>query len=619
MLLPELPITAEWHATRPGETEPLVSEDGVRVQRAIETQGDGFRIRVRFVNESGGPVSLHSLSPAVIEGESDWFSAGLDGWALWVQGREMTSATLTHRFGRGELHESFEDSFRAETEQGIGYRSDLMTVLHHPETGRTLLIGFVTTARQFGEIVLTCSADERRLLRIDARCLTDGVEIADGGTLESESVVLLAGTDPLALVDGYAQILARAMGARVPERVPSGWCSWYFYYNRVTERDVLGNLVALQTGDYRVDYVQIDDGFQSATGDWLTPNEKFPRGMKFLADRIRDAGYRPGVWLAPLVMHRDSRVLAEHPEFAVRDQRGEIIWSDIWLGPCAALDCTNPAALSWLHDVIRTVVQEWGFSFLKLDALASACQPGARYHAPGTTAAMNLRLGLELIRAAAGAETFILGCSCPFAPAIGLVDAMRVGPDVEARWFAGTQPSVRHALRLSLQRFWMHRRLWLNDPDCLTVRQSGSTLTDDEVRFLATGIALSGGLTVLSEDLSAVTPERAAIARRVLPATGVAARPLDLFERETPAIWRLPRVDGAALAFLNWDDAPADLHAEVARSGAVTADGAVERWSEVARRVPDGALAEAGIPPHSARVVRLYQGSAPAPGGHILA
>ena len=71
---------------------------------------------------------------------------------------------------------------------------------------------------------------------------------------------------------------------------------------------------------------------------------------------------------------------------------------------------------------------------------------------------------------------------------------MRVGPDVDARWFDGTRPSVKHALRLALQRFWMHRRLWLNDPDCLVTRGPDATLPDHESEFLATGIALSGGV-----------------------------------------------------------------------------------------------------------------------------
>ena len=45
----------------------------------------------------------------------------------------------------------------------------------------------------------------------------------------------------------------------------------------------------------------------------------------------------------------------------------------------------------------------------------------------GTTAPANVRRGLEIIREEAGDATFILGCTCHFGPAIGLVDGMRVG------------------------------------------------------------------------------------------------------------------------------------------------------------------------------------------------
>jgi alpha-galactosidase len=617
MHLPELPISAAWHATRPDDPTPLTSADGVRVQRALETQGDGFRIRVRFVNASGGPVRLQSLSPAVVEAESEWFADGLAGWVLWLHGREMTSDALTHRFGRAEQDETLAGDFREADEAESRIRSHGMLLLHHPASGRSLLLGFITTARQFGEIVLTCSPDERRLLQIDARCLTDGIKIADGESLESESVVLLAGDDPLTLVDEYARILGQAMRARVAERTLSGWCSWYAFRNQVTERDVLANLVAIQINDYRMDYVQIDDGFQSATGDWLTPNERFLRGMAFLAHRIRDAGFRPGLWLAPLVMHRDSRVLAEHPEFALRDNSGATIWSDTWLGPCAVLDCTNPDAQAWLYDTVRTIVHEWGYSVLKLDALTYACQAGARYHTPETTAAGNLRAGLATIRAAAGDGTFLISCSCPFGPAIGIVDAMRVGPDVDARWFAGTRPSVKHALRLALQRFWMHRRLWLNDPDCFVTRGPDSSLSQHEAEFLATGIALSGGLAVLSDDLAALPPDEAAIGRRILPSSGLAARPLDLFERETPAIWRLPRVGGAVIALLNWSDDPIDL--TIPKEAIEPEQHAIERWTEQERTIAGATHTEHDIPPHGARVVCLYAGDrSPPPGSHIL-
>jgi alpha-galactosidase len=279
--------------------------------------------------------------------------------------------------------------------------------------------------------------------------------------------------------------------------------------------------------------------------------------MEALATQIAEAGYRPGLWLAPFVMHRDSAVLREHPDFALKKSDGSRLEIDTWLGPVAVLDCTNPDAEAWLRNVIRTVVRGWGYTFLKLDALIYAAQPGddVDYHVPGTTGPGNLRAGLEIIRDEAGDRTFLLGCTCPFGPAIGLVDAMRVGPDVKAVWTDGTRPSVRHAMRMSLQRNWMHRRWWLNDPDCLVLRDTETELSEAEVRFLATAVALSGGLAVTSDNLPALSAERRQLTNTLIPPAGVAAQPLDPGEGPVPAAWRA-RLDEtrSLVGVLNWGE-----------------------------------------------------------------
>ena len=47
--------------------------------------------------------------------------------------------------------------------------------------------------------------------------------------------------------------------------------------------------------EFPLEVVQLDDGFQSALGDWDTTNSKFPSGLKFLADKIRKAGFAAGI------------------------------------------------------------------------------------------------------------------------------------------------------------------------------------------------------------------------------------------------------------------------------------------------------------------------------------
>src|SRR6185437_11250250 len=96
------------------------------------------------------------------------------------------------------------------------------------------------------------------------------------------------------LLPAYGEMVAATTHARRSEQTYAGWCSWYYYFTNVAQRDMLENLGNLQRvrDTLPLDVVQIDDGYQAAVGDWLEVNERFPDGMAALATRIRDAGFR---------------------------------------------------------------------------------------------------------------------------------------------------------------------------------------------------------------------------------------------------------------------------------------------------------------------------------------
>jgi alpha-galactosidase len=191
------------------------------------------------------------------------------------------------------------------------------------------------------------------------------------------------------------------------------------------------------------------------------------------------------------------------------------------------------------------VVREWGYDYLKLDFLAGAALQGTR-HDPTATRAGALRGGLALIREVAGDATYILGCGCPLLSAVGLVDAMRIGPDSAPHWSPRYQgvpvplaeghplPTLEGAVRNTLARAWMHPALWTNDPDCLLVRENKSELTLDEVRAFASAVGLTGGMVVLSDDLAELPPERLEIVAKLLPPLPARALPLDYFDAGIP-------------------------------------------------------------------------------------
>ncbi|HEV8573914.1 MAG TPA: hypothetical protein VGR43_04320, partial [Dehalococcoidia bacterium] len=234
-----------------------------------------------------------------------------------------------------------------------------------------------------------------------------------------------------------------------------------------------------------------------------------------------------------------------------------------WGQDCYALDLTRPDVIAWLKDVFRTVCEEWGFDYVKIDFIYAGAADGIR-HDPEVTRAQAYRRGLQAVREAVG-ERFILACGNPIGPSVGLVDGARISPDVAPFWHPPgvardrqrsqmSEPSALNATRNSITRWWMHGRLWQNDPDCLLARATETALTQDEAQTLATVIAMSGGMVLDSDDLIRLADERREWLSRLLPAYGKAARPLDLFESEMPQVLELHVGTHVMLALLNWDD-----------------------------------------------------------------
>jgi alpha-galactosidase len=295
--------------------------------------------------------------------------------------------------------------------------------------------------------------------------------------VENHMVVVAGEGDVVQLVDegpgGMAGALGRwadsfagAVGVGSIRPAPAIWCSWYRYFTKVTQQDILDNLDAIEEFQLPVDVVQVDDGYQAGIGDWLTPSGRFG-SLRELVARIRDRGKRAGIWTAPFLAGEQSRLYAEHPEWLLTGLSAGHNWNqDLF-----ALDITHPGAAEYVHHVLSTF-RGLGIDFFKIDFIFAGALDGRRYEAVPPVEAY--RRGLRLIRDAIGPDAYLLGCGAPILPSIGLVDAMRVSPDTSPEYepLQGdlSQPSVRSAALSGAGRAWQHGRFWVNDPDCLIAR-----------------------------------------------------------------------------------------------------------------------------------------------------
>ena len=462
------------------------------------------------------------------------------------------------------------------------FASDMFGVLGDREHGKAILVGFLSQKEHFGSLSVQLGGPNPAL-RLWAN--GDGARLNPGDSLTTDWACLqfvnLESLDPLG---PYLESVARMHGvdeSRWRSGSPTGWCSWYYFSSPdfkgdLQAADIRQNLGAMHNfySDLPLELVQIDDGFESQIGDWLSFNRGFPEGVAPLAKEIRLAGFTPGLWLAPFVVHPKSRLAADHPDWILRTRSGRpanagFLWGTFGYG----LDLTHPGALEYTTEVISTAVEVWGFPYLKLDFLYAAALQ-ARFADPTRSRAQVLRRALEVVRQAAGEETMLLGCGCPLGPAIGLMDAMRIGADTARRWrpayqgievFFGkevTFPAAENAVHNTLTRAALHRRWWINDPDCLQLRPE-TRLSLAEVQSIASVIALSGGSLLLSDHLPDLPVDRLRIVEILLPLINQRPFILDWFKAGTPNRMRLDLESPAGawklLALFNWEEHSRDL------------------------------------------------------------
>lgn len=486
------------------------------------------------------------------------------------------------------------------------FLSEQVTAVVDPATDYGLLAGFTTCADQFSHVWF-----DRADATLTAACWADGIEVAHKAVLSSERLYLQPANQPTHALQRYGDALGAEMEALPVPVVTSGWCSWYYYFQGVSEAEVLANLeyIAANRQALPFEYVQIDDGYQSEIGDWLTPNEKFPHGMGWLAEQIHARGYKAGLWLAPFLAGAKSKVFAEHPDWFVRFSTGGPAVATLnWGQLCYALDLTHPEVLDWLKHVFQAVCDEWGYDYVKIDFIYAGAVDGARDD-PNVTRVQAYRRGLSVIRDVVGPR-FILACGNPQGPSAGLVEGARIGPDVAPYWrpfdrgapqLALSDPSVLNSIRNIIARFWMHGRLWANDPDCLLVRSTDTAMAGDEVRALATVIGLSGGMVLDSDKLPKLSDAQRDMVSLLLPVYGRSAVPLDLFRTpELPTHFSLDCGTHTLLAVFNWSDESGEVRAQLP-------DGrwhVFELWEREYLGVCEGTL-PLPAPPHGCRLLRL--------------
>jgi hypothetical protein len=356
------------------------------------------------------------------------------------------------------------------------------------------------------------------------------------GHVTSDPVALVFGPDSHAALEAYGQALGDLRQSRLNPPI-NGWCSWFSFYGQITEDEVVrqSEFVAKHLKPFGCEWIQLDDGFYRAFGDW-EGNERFPHGMKWLAQKIRSMGLKPGIWFAPYVIAEGTAVYNHHSDWLVQDldRQPKLISSPQAKPKLYALDISHPGGGEWLRQFFRTAAGDWGYDMFKIDFVEWSLLAADRYHDPAATKASVYRRGFEIMREAIGPDRHLLDCG-PGNTTVGLLDSMRIEldqPPLNWKQYFLTPASSAPA---AAKRYYLHRQAWVNDVDHIGLAYS----TIPQAQAIASIIALSGGNTIAGDRLTDLDPMRLEILKKAFPATNQAARPIDLFENDRPGIFAL--------------------------------------------------------------------------------
>lgn len=282
----------------------------------------------------------------------------------------------------------------------------------------------------------------------------------------------------------------------------NGYTTWYNYYSDISEDIVITDLDALSVVDARIDIFQVDDGYQTAVGDWLSiDDKKFPNGMKYIADKIHEKGMKAGLWLAPLSCQVNSKVAKEHPDWLIRDKNGRKVKCGVNWGGFYGLDIEKEEVKDYIRNFFNVVLHEWGYDMVKLDFLYSACVVPNYNKSRGQL----MCEAMDFIRECVG-DKLILGCGVPLAPAFGKVDFCRIGADIGLEWdkFKVHLEDVctRTTLWNTIFRRGLDGRAFCNDPDVFLLRDNNMKMTFDQRKISATVNHIFGSLLFTSDNVA---------------------------------------------------------------------------------------------------------------------
>lgn len=562
----------------------------------------GLAVFAQIRNATGANVSLGTQHMIDLYASTDV------GWKL---GKPTMSPASVYVASFSELQ-----CLPADTSKERNYSSSSFLGLSSREPGTGLVVGFLRTLQGFPNLDAKFETGKGGT-RLLAHTACNGRVLGPGESVELDPVYVVAETNGYAALEHYGDAFAAFAQEPVRTGATALWCSWYAHRMAMSEDLVLANaaVAAKYFKPLGFEIMQMDHGWQRGdiTGDWV-PNERFPHGLRWLSDQLKQRyGLRLGAWIAPTDVAAPSETFQKHPDWMLKDEHGNprVNWKWYWKpNPnCYELDASNPDAAKWIENTFAQLT-DWGVSYYKIDFIAASGGQQFVQSNPKVTRGWGvLRNAMEAIRRGAGTNAWIRYCQTPPVLSAGLADSVIGGNDTLDAGLNGNIEVLRTSARSLAAGYWLNDRDYHREVCDMSVRMQADV---EETRLRMAIMTLAGCSISFSDEFQFLPSSRIRMMQCCLPPGNPPMKPIDLFERPIPSIWRIHCKNDAdewdVVGLFNFENTPEERTVDFASLGFPTNQDVTvfEFWEQQFLGIKHDKLTMT-LPPQTSRILAIHK------------
>jgi hypothetical protein len=449
--------------------------------------------------------------------------------------------------------------------------SYLFLTVADPATREGVVAGWVTQKKGSGTVLPNVDAER---LEFRAQVEHGHLIVPPGGSTTLDTFAIGHFADARLGEEALASAIAKAHAIKLRPKVAT-YMSWYAEgkdHGGAGTAETTAELAKFcakeKLTDYGLGVIQIDDRWQDGPQiggparhfERVHPKGPYKDGIAPAAKAVEEQGMTFGLWWMPFSRNHMEADFKDKQDWFWKNQDGTPLRQNAFGGTC--LDSSVPAVAEHLETLARTM-RSWGVKYYKMDGFSTGTGVNQCYindgykedgfgrsrpaHDRSLTNIEVMRQGIGIVRKGAGDDVFFSGCAATqnmriYAGSIGLVDAMRVGPD-----FNHDGQGIRSGPLRGSWVYFLNGKVWWNDPDPTKVRTSKEGCNADhsidgavtlaQAQMTSSWVSITDQFFLISDWLPNLPQERLDILRRTMASHGATARPVDRFDNNLPNTW----------------------------------------------------------------------------------